>query len=316
MTPFSDYLKIDAINWSSLKLMHTSPLCYHYYQQRPSPDKPAYQLGRAVHAAILEPEHFAGRYTVMHGTQPEDWRNIAAAQVEGKLGELYGVYPGKVRRGKAWEQFEADHGSDPRPILLKKDVDRSVELWERVGDAEIVTADQMDTATILATAVQRHETASLHLSGGTMEQTIEWTDPATNLKCKGRADCITDRIVDLKTAREVEPRRFSYAASDYLYHGQMAFYHDGARLAGLDIDMPPVIIAVQNAPPYDVAVYQVSEDALEAGRRLYQGLLDRLAECLQKDEWPGAVPGVVDLELMAWAAGVEDKDGADALDWG
>ena len=322
-TPFSDYLAIEAVNWSSLKLMHASPLCYHYYRSRPTPDKPAYQLGRAVHTAILEPDEFQSRYTIMSGPQPNDWRNIGAAQVEGKLGELYAVYDGKVRRGKAWDAFEADHGTDPRPILLQKDVDRSVELWERVGDAEIVTAEQMDTSTVLALAVQRHEAASLHLSGGVAEQTLTWTDPVTGLKCKGRADYITDRVIDLKTAREVEPRRFNYAASDYLYHGQIAFYHDGARLAAREHghtdppDMPPMIIAVQNCPPYDVGVFDIGEETLEAGRRLYRGLLDQLAECLERDEWPGAVPEVVDLELMYWAAGVEnDSDKAAALTMG
>ena len=268
MSTFQSYLDINAINWSSLKAMHVSALAYRWWQDHPSPDKPAYQLGRATHSAILEPESFATEYV---------------------------VYPGKVRRGKAWEEFQEENG------------------W-----CEIITANDMELAETMAAAVQVHPVASTLLSGGDAEVNLEWTDPVTGMKCKGRADYLTDRVIDLKTAREVDPRRFSRAIADYQYHGQLAYYHDGWRRSMCDPDSPvlnPIIIAVQSQPPYDVAVYQMTDEAMDAGRALYRGLLDRLAECMATDTWPGVAGEVVDVELPPWAAGTE-TDNAPALTMG
>ena len=139
---------------------------------------------------------------------------------------------------------------------------------------------------------------------------MEWTDPVTNLACKGRADYVrSTRLVDLKTARSVAPRQFMRAAADYLYHGQVAFYMDGALESGV---LPqeacfPAIVAVQSSPPWDVAVYKFTPQALDAGRRLYRTLLDRLHECQTADWWPGVAPAPAALELPGWAAGVEDE---------
>ncbi len=76
------YESIAAVNWSTLKEMNVSPKHYRYRLQNPRQDTPALALGRAVHAAVYEPDVFERRYV---------------------------AYPGKVRRGAEWEEFKAEH---------------------------------------------------------------------------------------------------------------------------------------------------------------------------------------------------------------
>lgn len=79
---FSDYRKLDAVNWSSLKHLRESPLKYKYELSAPSRDTVPLQLGRAAHALVFEPHTFE--------------RDFA-------------IYEGGDRRGKVWEAFKAEH---------------------------------------------------------------------------------------------------------------------------------------------------------------------------------------------------------------
>jgi len=99
---FTDYRERPAVNWSRLKVIGTSPLLYRYRLDHPRPDTPALHIGRAIHAAVLEPDDFDS---------------------------MYAVYEGKVRRGKAWDAF-CEANAD-REILRAADL----EMVESVRDA-------------------------------------------------------------------------------------------------------------------------------------------------------------------------------------
>lgn len=244
-----DYAAIDAINWSSLKMLKESPLMYHWRKTHPAPSSPAMTLGSAVHCAVLEPNKFV---------------------------EQYAVYDGPVRRGKAWDKFVEEH-----------------------ADSEILTKDEYDTAARIGDAVLSSEAREL-LRGGSAEIVQTWIDEATGVPCKGRLDYVAPgTIVDLKTARDIDPRRFPRAAARLLYHGQLAFYHDGAIPVGGPLDV--YIIAVQNHEPWDVAIYQLTWETLEYGRALYRRLLHTLLACQASDFWPGCCPTIRPLELPMWA---------------
>jgi len=173
---------------------------------------------------------------------------------------------------------------------------------------EIVSADDFETISRMADALRAHRVAGPLLTGDRAEQVVQWQDPITGLACKGRLDILTSRVVDLKSAREIHPRQFGAAAARYLYHGQIAWYHDGAILGGaLPEDAePPILIAAQKVAPWDVACYSVPEHVITAGRRLYRSLLDRFIECQAADYWPGCAPDLLDLELPQWGAGMLD----------
>jgi hypothetical protein len=83
--PFADYAAIEATNASAIKAGQLSMLHMHHRLTGPDkPETPAMQMGRLVHAAVLEPE-------------------ITLSLLE--------VWTGKARRGKAWDEFCEVHES-------------------------------------------------------------------------------------------------------------------------------------------------------------------------------------------------------------
>ncbi len=203
----------------------------------------------------------------------------------------YAIWTGERRAGKAWEAFRDANGS--RTILTER---------------------EYTTCLAIRDSVRAHPRAMAYLAQGLAERPVVWTDAATGLRCKARLDFVSQSrpaVVDLKTARAVEPRRFATAAAQLLYHGQLAFYRAGWRAtAGADLD--PVIIAVESEAPHDVVVYRFDEEARDEGDALVAELLQELAARRRTGEWPGLDRGEEQtLTLPGWA--LPDTGAADDL---
>lgn len=317
---FKEYCRLDRMNWSSLKNLVPkaggSPKLFDWRRDHPMKDRPAFALGRAGHCAVLEPHVFEDRYQIATGSLPDGWEDIWQAHVSGRFAELYTVYDGAVRRGNKWNKFEVEHWADDREVLLARQVEKALSIGRNLDGREMLSRDHYETAQAIGEAVANSPASAL-LVGGEAEKSVTWTDPETGIGCKCRADYLSSDLVDLKTARRVDPFGFQRDAGNYLYHGQMAFYFDGCVEAGLiKPDAKVFIIAAQSGPPFDVGVYLVFGDELDAGRRLYRRCLETYQECTSRNEWPGAVPEQIDLKLPYWAAGMEDENvDADGLDW-
>ena len=93
---FEEYQAIDAINWTTLKHMRTSPAHYKWHLENPTPHTASMELGTAVHCAILEPERFAREFVPYR----------------------------KRRAGKDWDEFEAANVT--RTILRGEDFDTAL----------------------------------------------------------------------------------------------------------------------------------------------------------------------------------------------
>jgi hypothetical protein len=196
-----------------------------------------------------------------------------------KFEARYVLFDG-TRRGKAWDEWQEKH---PGAVSLKP--------------------DELARVTNCVAAIRRHRVANRLVSACRAEEVLTWRDPETGLACKGKLDGISPTYVaDLKSARDVRPMKFERASAEYLYHGQVAWYHDGATLAGkIDGKVPPYIIAAQSDEPYDVAVFQLDGETLDVGRGLYRSLLRRLVQCIEADFWPGVAPDLETLTLPPWA---------------
>lgn len=194
----------------------------------------------------------------------------------------YAIWDGE-RRGRGYAAFVAEHRS-----------------------SEVLTRAEYDHAHAAATAVQSHPVAAAYLGNGATEQVLVWRDDATGMRCKCRVDELNGRLVEVKTTRFIEPRRFFADAARLGYHGQCAFYEDGVHATRTDADTPlsepTIMIAVQNEAPYDVAVYEMPDEAVDAGRALYSRLLKRLRECRDRKRWPGVCESEpLRFTLPAWA---------------
>lgn len=245
------YDQINRLNWSKLRLLEKSPA---HFKHGFGDESDSLKLGTAIHMAILEPERFESTYV---------------------------VFPGKVRRGKQWEEFEREQ--------------------TRAGKL-VVSATEYGKALATRNAVHRNKRAMAYLSGGQPEVTLEWeiAGDGFRFECKGRADYIGDAIVDLKSTQCASPRAFAASAAKYGYFGQAAWYSDGAALA-LKQRKPFVIIAVESNAPHVVTVFRVPEAAIEHGRQQYSRLLGTLDYCQKRNFWGGYTEAEeIDLEVPEW----------------
>ena len=196
-----------------------------------------------------------------------------------EFGKRYAEYA-PVRNGKKWEEWQ-----------------------EKNPGVQSLKPHEMSRAQEIARAVRGHRIAGQLLRGGRAEEVVTWNDAVTGLACKGRLDYLRpDFVTDLKTARDPSPQAFAKVASGLGYLAQVAFYHDGATAARLiDGKQRPYIIAVESNEPFDVACFQLTDDALLYGREFYRSLLRRLLECTEANYWPGVAPDLQELGISPYA---------------
>ncbi len=199
----------------------------------------------------------------------------------------YALFEGERRQGKAW--------------------DACVEFNE---GKSILKGEEYRLCLAIRDAVRGHPVAGPYLAKGRAEQVLTWKDEKTGLLCKARLDWIGSALVDVKSASSVDAREFGSTSARMGYHSQLAFYQAGLRAVGSSL--PAKLIAVEIAPPHDVAVFDVGADAQYAGEEECGELMRRLAECRELGHWPGRYPvNEETLDLPKWA--FPDDEEADGL---
>lgn len=169
-------------------------------------------------------------------------------------------------------------------------------------------AKRYDLVARMTQAVLAHPLASMLLSqDGPVEHSIVWRDEVTGLHCKSRRDKLTKDnngrtiIADLKTSNDPRPEAFARDSHNFRYYRQAPYYLEGHRvLTGEDASF--VYIVVGKSEPYEVALYELDEEALALGARENRILLNRLAHCHKIKQW--TTPWecqVTKLALPRWA---------------
>ncbi len=269
--PRDEYDRLGRLNWSRLKVLGVSGAHFNHVMLQPFTDTDPMRLGRITALAVFEPERFA---------------------------EEVAVFPGKVRRGKEWEQFV-----------------------DQFPDSEIVTEAMHDTAQDIARAVRADKDAMKYLSGGQGEQTVLSTYtvqplqdlPGFSVQLKSRLDFIgKEAIADLKTAVSVAPGAFGKTVMNLDYLAQGALYVDGVK-AVTGREYPYVFVGVEKTAPFVVQIYEVEDWQLELGRQRYRGLLATYNLYRSEGRWPGYFDGPAKLVLPPWATPGGGDDAANDL---
>lgn len=184
------------------------------------------------------------------------------------------AYPGKVRRGKEFDQFELDN-----------------------PDAIILTKAEFGKATRIAKAVKDNLEAMAVLEGD-VEQTLYWEDRGR--KCRGTPDVRNEQrrfITELKTGETSDPRFFPFKMRRFSYHAQLAWYSAGAVACGYTDPTDHYVVAVEATYPHVVTVFRVTK-WIEQGHKMVRLWFERLLQCEAAKEWPGYSQSVVDLEPL------------------
>jgi hypothetical protein len=181
--------------------------------------------------------------------------------------------------------------------------------WKaKMGNTPILDADEARAVRGIRDSIAAHDAAKALLAGCDSEVAM-FAEHRSGLWIKGRVDALkveSDNeavIVDVKTTSAgADYGTFSRQAASLNYHVSAAWY---CHLAGLN-GLPPCRfywIAVEVAPPYAVAVYEIHPDALDLGVGMMNDALELIAQCEDAGVWPSYAPEVQCLNLPSWVYG-------------
>lgn len=201
------------------------------------------------------------------------------------------VYSGR-RAGKAWLDFANAN-----------------------ADKHILSDKEADDVTVMAEHCRAHPDCARRLSSGWAERSVFWQEDVVGfdepVAMKARLDWVYEDdggfvLVDLKTSRDVAPRPFGTTAGKLMYHGQIAHYLNALQSVVGDAPVRAEIMVVESGRPWNAGVYMIDDTAIECGLLRRRQMLERLAECTRRDEWPGLLPEPQWLELPEWELAVLD----------
>jgi hypothetical protein len=178
-----------------------------------------------------------------------------------------------TRRAKAWDVFAAQN---PDSILL--------------------TPSENELACGMAESLGRHKQAMDLLSGGERQKRLDWQ--MNGRDCSGTPDRFSaEWKVDLKTTVSSQPEQFAWHVRKLSYNAQADWYREGVQQNYLYPAPKEYLVAVENTAPFVVTVFELTEQALLAGRKLWRLWFERLLVCEQNDCWPGYVETVSPLDV-------------------
>jgi hypothetical protein len=272
--PLDEYLAVDALSASGLKLLARSP--WHFKHRIETDPTPAMLRGTLAHCAVLEPDAMAARYVVVPEGAP---KRPTRAQWGAK-----NPSPDSKAAMQWWTLFEA----------------------ETAGREIVAHVDYLLCQEQLAAVGREPQLAAL-LRAGHGEVSVFWIDDATGIYCKARPDWLPPADgqsvtpLDLKTCADESPSGFGRAAARLRYDLQAAHYTAGIEAAtGLKVDRF-VFGAVTSKPPVLAVPYVLTDEIRDQGRDERRELMERLAWCQREDQWPAYGSGFQLLDFPAWA---------------
>lgn len=278
--PMDDYLAWPVTSASlAMLLTHLKRRTPAYFRWALLSENGAYEeasaaarLGDLSHSAILEPATLDERYVVEPEPDPEVFRTK-------------GGKPSKNPR--ATEEFKA-----------------AVRALGETGK-RVVSAEAWAAAIEIRDRVRANRRAAQLLDAdGPIERSGVVADPETGVLLKIRPDKLVAGIganVNLKTTTNADPDPFGRDVYRYGYFFSAAFYR--IALAALDFEARhSILLAVETEGPKEVNVVELDEGALDAGEQLVRLALRRLADCFERDEWPGHPQEITSVTLphFAW----------------
>lgn len=254
---------LDIASSSSTKRIAVSPahlLAWHESTEQEERDP--FRLGKAAHAAILEPDRFS-----------LEWQ--AMPDLSGRQDGKYLEKAGRDRR----DGWIADRKAQGLPIIDEKEASQVRGM----------------VASVLA-----HPKARALLEGGISEATLRWRDRRTGVECKARVDHLDLKYgfaADLKTCEDARPDAFFRDIPRHGYETQDDWYE--TALAELGSPVPFYFVAVEKQYPHGVCVHQIGERSLAEAHDENARRLELYARCLATNTWP-SYPNEIHRRELGW----------------
>ena len=154
------------------------------------------------------------------------------------------------------------------------------------GNRSIIYKDDYQKILEIYNSVRENSIAFQLIDGAEYEKSIYWIDEETSLLCKARPDILHDNMVsDIKTALSADLYSFQFAIRDYGYHIQCAMMQDAIKYTLNKIIEDFIFIVIEKKRPFATAIYHLSQEAIQEGRKIYKQALLDIKECHEKNEW-------------------------------
>lgn len=263
--PEKVYRAAPGISQSALKRMLPTPAHFVSAMANPEPPTRAMALGTALHRLVLQPE------------LPQEWVEKPAD------------FDGRTKAGKEWmaalkpdqEAFTVDEAKQCRGM---RDSIMAHPIARRILD----DSDKREV--------------SCFLDGQVAVEGMYGLEDYQPVRRKCLVDILADSYIgDLKTTLDASEDAFSKSIFDLGYCVQASFYLDLVNaLDPANERIGFVFVAVEKEPPFAVAVYELDEASLAYGRRQYQRLLERYAQCVYNKKWPAYPEKCVKVGVPEW----------------
>ena len=260
----SDYEKIDAVNYSTLKHFNKSPA--HVKEEMMHPKEPtrAMEIGNAIHLSILEPDRFKKEYIVTP--------NFDRRTKEGK---------------EKWIKFEAENFG--KVYLTRDEFDKCKKITESIKSKETIFKMLYETGKNETTCVWKDKETGLLCKGrqDRITKFMGWTI-----------------VVDIKTTISAQINLFASQTARFNYHLQAAFYLDGLdAIYPIEQRRRYIVLAIEKDSPYEMRLFEFDDEALHEGRQKYKSYLRQYKKCVDSGIWKGYSDNIEPLNLPVWAMG-------------
>lgn len=242
----------DHVRRTHLELLRKSARLYEHrvVHGNTEPETKALRIGRALHIAVLQ----STEASELLLCQPKIKSPYSAA-------------------GKA--ELRAWRSELPAGVVVLKSADEQL-LIRRMADAL-----RLDP-----------KAGPLLERDGENELPLRWTDPESGLPCKCMLDRYFEtrerdavRVLDLKSTIDPDPDAFAKSVAKFGYHRQDAMYRDATRQFAGGRPVSFIFLAVRSAPPFEVAVIDLDDQAVDVGRRQIRAALRQLADHTTTGDW-------------------------------
>lgn len=272
----------NGVSSSTLKKWLTMPpneVIWH--NMNPPESSQAKELGKLVHALLLEPDRAPTVYAVMPNVDKRTKAGKAEALAWEKENEGK-IHVTKDQETQALAMVESCRNHEAASLLLQDTINESsVYWWYRKRD----DADDRDYKQL----------------------------------CKVRPDATSmayPMLIDIKTTDDASYDAFQKSVVKYHYHLSAAMYLNGVNQCDalrketcvslykyfvfIVLGKNPAWDSASKKMTYNTAVYSLDPQALQMGDQLYRYAMKRLYDAKQ-DDYPGLPGNIRDLDLPSWA---------------
>lgn len=260
---FDEYRALPGFNASLLKVADSRSLAHAkaYIDGLPSPNSDALDFGSSFHNLLLRGVE---DFVVRPDTYPAPEKHAKVKAGECKPGDPL-PWNGNAGACKDW-------------------------LSENAKGKLVHDAESAASLRGMVTALRAHPEIAPHLNG---QCELAVTAERKGLQYKALVDLLPDDpsapVIDFKSCRSCNPRRFVADAVKLGYHLQSALYVD--VLAWNEIQRKEFwFVAVEDAPPYVIWIMKMRDEPLRilrVGRARYRAAVQKLVAAESADLWPG-----------------------------